>query len=316
MRNAMTKSQSVQSSITVVVAGAFSMLIVSGPVTPAAQQPQAVTPAPIQFEVVSIKPNSPASSSLGGVPMAVQTMSVRGGRFHAFAVTPGRLISRALGVNESTIVDGPDWIRTARYNIDATTDQRVADSVLSAQLPQLIKTVLEDRFRLKYHVEDRRFRVYALVMERKDGRYGPRLRPSVGNCIAPPQGLSAPTVSGSGGKSADSQCFSGTFRAGTIRSPRITMAELADWFTRLSVTDRLVVDRTDLPDAFDVDLQWAPEPTARLGDARPLTADSDSSSDLPSLFTAIREQLGLRLESRQEPLQVIVVDHLERPTPN
>ena len=94
----------------------------------------------------------------------------------------------------------------------------------------------------------------------------------------------------------------------------MTIAELADWFARLNLADRIVVDRTDLAGAFDVDLQWSPELAARVGDALPLTADA--SSDLPSLFTAIREQLGLRLEPRQESLPAIVVDHLERPIPN
>jgi uncharacterized protein (TIGR03435 family) len=104
-------------------------------------------------------------------------------------------------------------------------------------------------------------------------------------------------------------CFGGVFRVGTFTSGSITMQAVAANVTSLSLTDRMVLDRTGLSGRWNVDLHWSP---ALPNSAVPV----DPASDGPSLFAAVQEQLGLKLEPRTEPMEVLVVDHIERPTPN
>lgn len=162
--------------------------------------------------------------------------------------------------------------------------------MLGPQLPALLRGVLEDRFSLKAHVERRPFPMYVLVTARNDGRLGARLRPSVTDCGA--------VVCGQ--------------RNGTLLTRAATMTRLADILT--SYVDRPVLDRTDLAGTFDVDLDWAPG--TRIGSGVNAPIDTVTVVDGSSLFTAIPEQLGLKLERRNEPIDLVVVDHIERPTPN
>jgi uncharacterized protein (TIGR03435 family) len=194
-------------------------------------------------------------------------------------------------MKDSRIVGGPDWMATSQFEVVATIlDRNITEAVLAPQLPVLLRAVLEDRFGLKAHPERRPFPVYVLVKARKDGRLGTRLRPSVTDCRA--------VVCGQ--------------RNGTLLTRDATMTRLGDILT--TYMDRPVLDRTDLAGTFDVDLDWAPGTPIGSGVNAPI--DTLSVVDGPSLFTAIQEQLGLKLERRDEPIDLVVVDHIERPTPD
>jgi uncharacterized protein (TIGR03435 family) len=206
---------------------------------------------------------------------------------------------------------------TSQFDIMATTGMDVSDATFAEQLPALLRSLLEDRFKLKTHTERRPFPVYALVKARNDGRLGPQLRfQSVTDCQAVTQAVAAaapprtmpspstgrPTCSLRGGR-------------GTLIAGSITMGRLAGFFGVAGALDRIVLDRTDLVGVFDVDLQWSPE-SMRMALSANALSDVTSLSDGPSLFRAVQEQLGLKLEPRDEPMEAVIVDHIERPTPN
>jgi uncharacterized protein (TIGR03435 family) len=145
-------------------------------------------------------------------------------------------------------------------------------------MPKLVQSLLEDRFKLKLHRDVHNMPVYALVVGNKGGTIGPQLHPSTVDC-----------------EKDRSKC---RVRGGTgvFAGASVTMDTLA---TMLSgPAGRLVFDRTGLKGTFDVNLEWA----------------EDATSDKPSIFAAVQEQLGLKLDLVREPVDVVVIDHVERPT--
>jgi len=170
-----------------------------------------------------------------------------------------------------------------------------AATVTNAQVPPFVRAMLEDRFRLKAHVEQRPFPAYALVLARSDGHLGPTLRPSTADCFPTPRDF--PIL-----PAGVPRCFSGVFQAGVISAPNYTMSDLARSLTQYGGAGRIVVDSTGLSGKYEVDLRWSPDVT--------------QPSDDPPLVTAIQEQLGLKLEPRREMLPAVVIDHIEPPAPN
>ena len=241
------------------------------------------------FEVVSIVPNK--SFERGGT-LRFQP----GGRFQGRNVYVVALISAAFGEGRpllpARIDGGPDWIRLDRFDIDATTSGTVEDmSTLYGQLPVLLRPVLEDRFHLKTHWETRDLQVYVLARARKDGSLGPKVRRS--NCTPRPESIR--TGAGSPDPAKGRPLCDVKFGAGLIDGTGLSMLSLAGVLS--TNIGRVVLDRTGLPDTYDVTLQWGLD-------------------DIPSLPTALQEQLGLKLESTRAPVDVLVIDHVERPTPN
>lgn len=191
---------------------------------------------------------------------------------------------------------GPDWVTTMQVNITAT--MAPGETMTPEQLPVAVRALLADRFTLTAHTELRPFPAFALVIARNDGRLGPKLNPSTRECFPPPRDMPAPPAGRAGGP----RCFGGTFRSGTIAAPNLTMDALARHLTQIGGVDRLVVDRTGLTGKYEIDLHWSADPT--------------QPSDDPTLVTAIQEQLGLKLEPRNEQLPAVVIDHIEPPSPN
>jgi uncharacterized protein (TIGR03435 family) len=176
----------------------------------------------------------------------------------------------------SEIIGGPSWIDTDRWDVAGKTESAERDV-----WPRL-RTLLADRFRLVTHYETREVPIYALVVARRDGRLGPSLRPSTA-----PSGV---------------RITAGLFKGS------VPLAMLVDGVLS-AATQRPVVDRTGLTAKFyDIELHWTPDAPSGspTGDAPP--------PDAPSIFTAVQEQLGLRLESTKGPVDVLVIDHVERPT--
>jgi uncharacterized protein (TIGR03435 family) len=214
------------------------------------------------------------------------------------------LIRLAYEVHVSQIVGGPDWIESARFDVIAKAETSRPPS------PAMIRRLLSDRFNLAIHNETRRLRQYALVTIRSDRRLGPQLRPSQIDCTRPPAAAdardrSAPFVD----PERRQVCEQFVGLAPRFDAAGVNMAQLATSLSRH--VGRPVVDRTGLVGLFDLSLQWTPDVPQASGSYRLNGVEVDPGG--PSIFTALQEQLGLRLESTEAPAPVIVVDRAERP---
>jgi uncharacterized protein (TIGR03435 family) len=227
-----------------------------------------------------------------------------GGRFQATNVFVLALIAAAYNDGNvllpGRIEGGPDWIRFDRFDVTATTIASSIDEAgLYRRLPTMLQPVLADRFHLKAHWETRPLPTYALVISRTDGRLGPRMRRST--CRPSPEALPTPNPKELEGN--EPQCLA-KLAAGSLDGTGISMASLASALSTWA--GRIVFDRTALLGRYDIKLQWTPDALPQ-GRAEP---------DIPPLTTALREQLGLRLVSRRGPVRVLIIDHIDRPTPN
>lgn len=274
------------------------------------------------FEVASVRVNRTNPR------VAVTALDIApGGRFVARNVRLPILIRMAYGFGMYRMEDqiiGPEWIRRERFDIEAKAEGEIPPLrrfAPSDELALMLRRLLEDRFNLRVHMESRELPVYALVVAREDGRLGSRLRPTERECEARPAAgadgaanpdsrTATPLVLAPGEWPAALTCGV-AFRQGRLSLGTRPIQQLAE---QLSVqVERVVIDRTGLKGNFDVDLEWAPGssmPLAPAGSAVP------AGRDLPSLFTAVQEQLGLKLESRREAVPVLVIDRVEQPTEN
>jgi len=265
---------------------------------------QAGSPA---FEVASVKRNKSGDNESTNMVLA-------GGRYVATNVTLRTLVRTAYGVQEQQIV-APTWINDDRFDITAKAGSRPATtSAFREQVRPLLQNLLADRFTLVLHHELREFRIYSLVVARRDRTLGPRLRPDA-SCtavtVAPPADAAPQGPGILGYPSGPLPCGGEFTRAGRITA---TATLFSIFVTRLSSwTDRIVLDRTGLTGKYDWDLEWIPEQGVNVEPST--SADRSSDSGVP-LFTAIQEQLGLKLESTKGPVDVLVIDHVEQPTPD
>ena len=229
------------------------------------------------FEVATIKPSNPDVPGIG--------INFQEHQFSTHNTTLNFLIKFAYGLNARQIVGGPAWLDTERYDVVAKPEGEA--SLTMRQLRPMVQRLLEDRFKLAYHREQRELPVYALVV----GKNGSRLKTSQGD----PNGLPDVQVKGA--------------RALTISATNSSMTALAA-VLQMSFVDRPVVDHTGLAGKYDFDLSFTPD------QALSASSLSDDPNAPPGLFTAIQEQLGLKLEAVQAPAEALVVDHIERPSEN
>ena len=257
-------------------------LVVGWHVVTSAQSPSAIS-----FEVASVKP----SRSDGEPSMTVPSR----GTVVITNVPLLNVVVNAFGVPAFRIVGEPAWISRERFDISA----RIPDAHVDGQVLPMLQALLAQRFNLEAHRETREQPVYEVVVARADGRLGPRLTHSDSDCAT----VNAPPAVP---PSLDSPC-AGFFGVGPGGGRIVSKGRpLARVISALSMAvSRAVVDRTGLQGPFDVDLQWG----ADIGTAAPL-------GDTPSIFTALQEQLGLRLEPSRGPVDVLVIDSVDRPTPD
>jgi len=247
------------------------------------------------FEVVSVKPSAAQND---------QTTSFvqPGARYTAINVTLRMLVKTAYGVHDDQIAGGPAWIETERFDIAAKGEGNPPGNVFRDQARLMLRQTLADRFKLVLRTERREIPIYALVVARDDGRFGPQLtRSDASECNGPEKAV--PTAPNAAEPNPPMPCGSGFSRAAHVAARGMEFSTLATNISNWA--DRVVVDRTGLMSKFDWDLQWTMEP---------LTPDATRPG--VSLFTALREQLGLRLEPRRGPVDVLVVNHVERPVPD
>jgi uncharacterized protein (TIGR03435 family) len=258
---------------------------VAGPQAPAG------TPA---FEVTSVRRNT--SGAIGS------RQQFTDGRFTATNATVQLLIQDAYRMQVFQIVGGPEWLGSMRFDIAAT----IPANTPAEQRPLMLRTLLAQRFNLQAHTDTRELPVFVLVKARADGRLGPNLSASALDCTAVAQGgsLRAPvTAVQSDGRPACGM----TMGPAAIRGGGATMPQLANALAQFA--RRPVVDRTGLTGFFDFDLRYAPPGRG----TPPAAAQVD---DRPSIFTAVQEQLGLRLDAARAPVDVLVIDRLDLPTEN
>ena len=222
-------------------------------------------------------------------------------------MTLRNIIAFAHGLQPFQIEGGPDWMSDVRFDITMKAEANVGPTAIGpTQIGlQLARAVLAERFSFKAHRETRERPVFALVRARRDGALGPRLKQSATDCVALARNAGA-----SGApwppRSAEGRILCGLQLQGTtVTAGGYPMSEFQRYLT--GQTQRVVIDRTGLAGAWDFELTFAPPQVA---------ADVAVERDIPSLFTAIQEQLGLRLDATQGPAEVLVVDRIERPTPD
>ena len=223
-----------------------------------------------------------------------------GGRFVAQGVTLQDLILFAYRLQPFQIVGGPRWLDTERWDITAVGAAGAPDDVLIA-----LQRLLADRFSLVTRRELRELPIYALVRARSDARLGPQLKPSPIDCAAVKAEAERTRVIAPNA----SRLCNAQGRIGSIQMGGSPLSE----FTALLSTrlQRTVVDRTGLTGPWDLTLTYTPEPSQiSPGVLAPGTQPAFDPNG-PSIFTAVQEQLGLKLEATRAPVEVLVIERAE-----
>jgi uncharacterized protein (TIGR03435 family) len=257
------------------------LVCVGGAAMLCAQTPERV----IAFEIASVKPAGPPAP-IGRLPP---------NQWRAGRVTLVQLIGRAYPqfVFDRLVDGGPEWVREARFDIDARMDP----TTTPVQVIQMISTLLADRFALRTHTERRPVDVYLLKLARDDGRLGTQLTRSDPSCV------DARTAR----EPLPPQC-----RETATSGLQYRVMQLSDLLRMLSVMgiDRPVLDRTGLTGYFDLQLGYQCGPFTGMFAGPPCGAEG------VSFFTALQEEAGLKLEATREGVDVLVIDSVEQPTPD
>jgi uncharacterized protein (TIGR03435 family) len=248
---------------------AFIIALASIPVAHA----QSSRPA---FEVASVKP-----SNSGRPGMSIETEP---GRFKAINATVSFLIQYAFSLKDFQLSGGPGWIGSDKFDIDARSEAKAQD-LGDREFPPMMRTLLADRFHLKFHREMKELPVYALTV----AKGGPKLTPA-------PKEENRSTRRSAGGQL--------TVMNGTV-------ANLASALS--NILGRTVVENTGLIGSYDMTLKWTPD-EYQAPPLRPDLPPADPNG--PSIFTALQEQLGLKLESAKGPVEVLVIDSVSKPSEN
>ena len=243
-------------------------------------------PAPLKFEVASIKPDKSAEHNTTWNFDA-------NGHFSGTNVPVRFLITMAYMLKDTQLTGLPGWADSEKYDLQTKTDGPVHED----QIYVMMRSLLTDRFGLQAHWVTKRQSVYALSI----ARGGSRLQPSKeGGCVVAGKNNSP---SPPGDKPPD-YCGTYFWRGGQIDGHRITISQLL--VALGSQLDYPLIDRTGLKGAYDIHFTFNPDESVNDG------ADNTGAS----IFTSLQEQLGLRLQSSKGPVKVLVIDHIERPSEN
>lgn len=273
-------------------------------VTPPKVTPPAV--GALTFEVASVKVQTPLGrpgESLQGSLARIPFRTFRGGRFKAANATARWLILEAYGGEyrlREQVVGGPGWLDQDQFEIDAVvrvgessgTDSAPPDAVL-----EMLRNLLQTRFKLRVTPQMREGPVYALVRARRDGRLGAGIRVSEKDCTGMEKDRD-------NGRNPRLECFP-QYGDDGLRRVGNAMERFAEWLERR--VGRTVINETGLSGPVDLFFPWST--ASNFTDLNRIGADSE-------LFTALEDVMGLRLESRRAPIPVLVVEHMERPTEN
>ena len=241
------------------------------------------------FEVASIKPNKSGSGS--------SDSGFDNGRFAATNIQLKTLLQYdAYGIPGPQILEAPDWLTSERFDIEAKVDDstliqmgKLSRDQRNLLKQQMIQQLLADRFKLRVHWETRELPVYALVVAK-----------------------SGPKFQASKDTNGDTGISSGN---GRYTAQGVTMAKFTQSLTQVLARElgRVVIDKTGIEGKYDLALTWAPEENST---ASGNTSNENFALSGSSIFMALQEQLGLRLESTRSKVDVLVIDHIERPSEN
>jgi uncharacterized protein (TIGR03435 family) len=263
----------------------------------------------LSFEIVSVKPNSfgvsNRNSSIGGA----------GGRFVAKNVTLRVLMkyayrSRTRDLLDGQLMGGPTWMDTDRFDVEAKPEGDSRPIPLE-EMQRMVQSLLQDRFQLKIHRQTREMPVYDLiVVNRGKLKLSEDQSPVILGTGPLPSSDSAPPPRGAARLIVGSA-------GGILAAKGIGMGKLAD--SLQTQVDRPIIDKTNLPGLYDISLRFAPESDPLVG--APLTATAPgvpatSDPTAPPLFSAIQDQLGLKLQPGTGIVEVIVIDTVQKPSEN
>jgi uncharacterized protein (TIGR03435 family) len=250
-----------------------------------------------KFEVASIRPNKTSGAGHNSSHSGVD-------EFRATNITTMQLIRQAFGfplgpgTDDGRILGGPSWLDSEGYDIDAKAERSVVDALnkLSPEervvaRQRMLQALLAERFGLIVHRESKELPIYSMTIAKN----GPKLHEAkpddaYDNGAKLPNGLPA----GSGFHSS---------KRGEVTAQGVSIPELAGWLSRQ--VGRTILDNTGLTAKYDLTLNWTPD-----------NAETSAESSGVSIFVALQQQLGLKLESGKGPVEVIVIDHVDRPSAN
>jgi uncharacterized protein (TIGR03435 family) len=237
-----------------------------------------------KFEVASLKASPPEPSGLGGIRPAP------GGERYVASNCPLKLlITVAFKIKGDLVLGGPGWINTERFDLNA----KAAQPSTIDELRLMLQDLLADRFKLRYHRETRELPVYALSVEKG----GPKLKAQ---------------ESRNAGEQWIDQTTAGMVHT-KLSAKVVTMDYLA--FRLSQLLDRPVIDRTQLKGSYDFELAYTRDLPPGVPDGAQFNGQPIDTSG-PTIFAAIRQQLGLELNPQKGPVEMIVIDHAEKPVEN
>jgi uncharacterized protein (TIGR03435 family) len=251
-----------------------------------------------EFDVVSIKRADPNATG-GGMRTLPDGTSIMTN------VAIWQFIRSAAPAPVQDVIGLPDWANTERYDLTA----KPPAGSTREQRSEMWRTLFAERMKLVAHVEEKERDTFALVVARSDGRLGPQLRPSTLDCSPRPPGTRPPPPPAQPPTESEAQSrCGGMFGNGVIVSGGISMDRLV--FSLGGLAGRLVNDRTGLTGDYALTLKFSPPRTPGSSQQAP------APDDPPEFFTALQEQLGLKLQPEKTMVPVLVIDHIERPTEN
>jgi uncharacterized protein (TIGR03435 family) len=237
------------------------------------------------FEVATIKPSNPNTPG--------KLFTVRGVNVMTINTTLSDIMTMAYNLHAKQIENAPEWAGADKYDVTGKPD--VPGLPSTEQMKSMLQKMMTDRFKLKFHKEKKELSAYVITV----AKGGPKLTPS----------------------QADPNSLPGLFfnGPGRFNVRNATLAEVAQ-VLQGAVMDRPVVDQTGLTGKYDFTLNWTPDEFQFSGlrgpGAPPLPPPPPGQAEMPDLYTAIQQQLGLKLESTKAPVEVLVIDHVEKPSEN
>jgi uncharacterized protein (TIGR03435 family) len=231
------------------------------------------------FQAASVKLN-PQS---GSIPAS---LSVAGNRYRATGVPLRRLIMEAYNLRDWQLTGGPSWISSDQWDVEAVAADGTPILFFNPEDPNrptegslMMQSLIENRFQFKFHRDVKKLPAYELTVTRS----GPKFKRSI-----------------------DQQSPAGRLGRGEIDVQAQPFATFAYYLSRF--LDRTLINKVDLTGLYDIKLQWNPDLKTEV--------EASTVSDKPSIFTALQEQLGLKLDSGKAPVQVIVIDSVQKPSQN
>jgi uncharacterized protein (TIGR03435 family) len=255
-----------------------------------------------EFEVASIKPASPFARNVFIVPGP-------GGGVSLNNFTLKEMIVLGWRVQPFQISGGPPWLDSVHYDVVAKPETKPKQD----EIPLMLQALLADRFQLVIHHDTKELPLFALTLARKDGKLGPKLIPHEGACTAldPPERLPPSEP----GKRPVLPCGAMQIGARTLIAVGVPIASVAPLLAR--ILGSTVIDKTGLTGNFDLRAEWTLDENQALAFLLPGTPPPPPSDTAgPSIFTAMQEQLGLKLISQKGPVEILVIDRAEKPSEN